>query len=607
MRMKGNRYGLFFWGAWVVLMTVFSSAYAQQHPSSVDLIRADVASGRLDNRRALLDEFRAAFRPELIPARYKPKNRAPIRCLTPSIMRYHHNRAKLSGSARQEIDGYLKVSYDTPADTLLSPSGRFNIIYTTSGADSISVTDADNSGVPDYAEHAAAYADSSWAEEVGRIGFTDPMPDRTSPYPIYIGKLKSTLYGFTDPDGNSSYIRIQNSYKNFPPNDDANHELGAMKVTIAHEFKHAIQYAANRWAGEIDQWTEMDATQMEEVVFDNVNDYYNYNRNSGSIFRHPNQTLYPGSYYHATWALYFTQRFGIKFWVDVWDDVIRTGSNLLPAMQQELQQVQGTELATEYNRSYLYHYASGANRTGDGYGFEEAANYPDPMSYFSFRDSAWTRKFDGVPTQVIPVADTLFLTDLTGNFLQITPSGTDSGPVELVVHYNRTGAGIGLLAYFKDGSSAEQLVNGQNADSLLISTNWRWENVDRLGLVVTNSDRNLPKIGYTLRFGSDANPIPTALEKDPASDLPSAVVLNQNYPNPFNPATTIGFALPKAQRVHLQVFDLTGRLVETLADRNYSAGQHRVTFNASSLSSGIYFYRLTTDSGVLTRKMTVLK
>ena len=78
-------------------------------------------------------------------------------------------------------------------------------------------------------------------------------------------------------------------------------------------------------AGSIN-WIEMDATLMEEVVFDDVNDYYNYIKtgfdsaepSSLSIFGRP-QNPTPGSYYHITWMLYFTEVYGMDFWVDVWE------------------------------------------------------------------------------------------------------------------------------------------------------------------------------------------------------------------------------------------------------------------------------------------------
>ncbi|UCC79199.1 MAG: T9SS type A sorting domain-containing protein [Candidatus Zixiibacteriota bacterium] len=91
------------------------------------------------------------------------------------------------------------------------------------------------------------------------------------------------------------------------------------------------------------------------------------------------------------------------------------------------------------------------------------------------------------------------------------------------------------------------------------------------------------------------------------SVIPSSVSLSQNYPNPFNAQTTIRFVLPKAQDVELAVYDLLGRQIDMLIDEYLEAGAHNVNFDASSLSSGVYFYRLQAGEMVETRRMVLLK
>lgn len=83
--------------------------------------------------------------------------------------------------------------------------------------------------------------------------------------------------------------------------------------------------------------------------------------------------------------------------------------------------------------------------------------------------------------------------------------------------------------------------------------------------------------------------------------------LKANYPNPFNAVTNIQFTLPEASDVMLAVFDITGRLVTTLANGSFAAGYHSLTFDANALSSGVYFYRLEAGKFVDTRKMVLLK
>jgi hypothetical protein len=84
--------------------------------------------------------------------------------------------------------------------------------------------------------------------------------------------------------------------------------------------------------------------------------------------------------------------------------------------------------------------------------------------------------------------------------------------------------------------------------------------------------------------------------------------LRQNYPNPFNPQTTIRFDMARAGHVELHVYNVTGRLVETLVDQKTKAGSHKITFNAERLSSGVYFYKLIADGREISvQKMILMK
>ena len=95
-------------------------------------------------------------------------------------------------------------------------------------------------------------------------------------------------------------------------------------------------------------------------------------------------------------------------------------------------------------------------------------------------------------------------------------------------------------------------------------------------------------------------------------DLPEHLTLDANYPNPFNPMTTISFALPKSTHVQLRVFDLSGKLITTLADETLSAGRHEAIWtgrddSGRQAASGMYFYRLIADGQIQSRKMLLLK
>jgi uncharacterized protein (DUF1501 family) len=102
-----------------------------------------------------------------------------------------------------------------------------------------------------------------------------------------------------------------------------------------------------------------------------------------------------------------------------------------------------------------------------------------------------------------------------------------------------------------------------------------------------------------------ANPAsPVAVER---GALPASFTLDQNYPNPFNPQTTITFTLNRPEAVHLAVFDIQGRRLQSLLDGTLPAGPHRASFDAGHLPSGTYLYRLETAGGAQSRQMTLVR
>lgn len=116
---------------------------------------------------------------------------------------------------------------------------------------------------------------------------------------------------------------------------------------------------------------------------------------------------------------------------------------------------------------------------------------------------------------------------------------------------------------------------------------------------VAGADSSLYAIGGNYTDVQKQDPIPH----------PSQVKLSSNYPNPFNPTTTIPFSLPKAMHVKIIVYNSVGKKLKTLVDRQMRAGQHSVQFNANGRSSGIYFYKLSTNGQSVRKlkKMLLLK
>jgi hypothetical protein len=108
-----------------------------------------------------------------------------------------------------------------------------------------------------------------------------------------------------------------------------------------------------------------------------------------------------------------------------------------------------------------------------------------------------------------------------------------------------------------------------------------------------------------VNFGVDI--VPFVGIKHSSNAQPTVYLLDQNYPNPFNQVTTISYSIPKEGNVNVTVFDVLGRELYVLANEFKKAGTYNIHFNASDLSSGVYFYRMESGNFREVKKMTLVK
>jgi hypothetical protein len=507
-----------------------------------------------------------------------------IKCLTPHLV-YANN------SGDDHSTEILRLFREFDNETIqneedyISPSGKFRLNFTRSGGHAVPLDDTNNSGIPDYIEMAAAYADSSYRYMVTTLGYVDPVLPGI-PYLIRFREINS--YGFTQSSGLTSFIVVHRNFDGFPPNDDVEGDaIGALKVTVAHEFKHAIQYATTRWQGDSGQvrWIEMDATMMEEVVFRNVNDYINYlgvcQLNACSILRDPNRST-PGSYYHATWMLYYSEAIEPEFWVDVWNEIqVSPGTRGTIESMKVVMDERNLDYDEEFTRNHLWHYNSGTAAIS-GYGFPDAHLFPEALNTVIMVESDSLRH--------LPARSR----ERAAQYLTIQNTSLLAGNIEVSALFNINTVGVGLLLYKSDGSVIEFVETGTASDGtgffrFLPGVNW--QSVDRVGIVFANIDNIDQDISYKLS----------------AREIPDVLTIYPNYPNPFISRTTIPFALPETTFVSIEVYDVQGRKVGTLMNQEMSPGFYDIPFDASNLSAGLYFYRIAGGNNNLTGKMLLVK
>ncbi|WP_138432038.1 T9SS type A sorting domain-containing protein [Fodinibius saliphilus] len=541
--------------------------------------------GKLNIDQKVLYKFYAASSAQKLPPAFKGKRQSPLKCGTPAVADFIRNREKLSVTTRRQIESIMASSSMQASEAYESPDGNFTIHYDTSGEHAVPAADENNNNIPDYVEEVAAAADSSYRHEVQTLGYSDPLPTMGT-YRVEIQNLGG-FYGETrvpSPYGGETYIRIENDFsEGFPPNDDPEgDQLGAVKVTMAHEFKHAIQYEATEWKGESDYWAEMDATLMEEVVYDVVNDYYNYLESDFSIFSNPQNSFYPGSYYHVSWALYFEEKFGSDFWVNVWEELKSNpqGITMVEAVRNELGG--SAEYTKNYIESHLWHFTSGSEKAIPNWGFDESTNYPEPTINY---------KFTGQDSLNLPNNQTDLLQPLSAKYVKVTPSLFEGSIGIELTNLSIPNMGVGVVAYFKDGTTEQLMLPASGQNTIIHQTKWIWQDLKELGVIVAN--------------GSDSKHANYKLFV--RTVYPDKIQLSQNYPNPFNNQTLIEYFVPQKSSVKLEVYDILGRKVRSLVDESKNKGVHAEYFNASDLASGVYFYRLQTNQKVKTKKMTIIK
>jgi len=172
----------------------------------------------------------------------------PLRCGTPLVLEAQRVRGLLSSKARATLDQLVVPK--ALDQVYLSPGGHFEIRYSIAGPDSVPVTDADASGIPDYVEWTAEAMEQSWQTEITDLGFQTIPLGPTDRYVVQLS-VGGSLYGFTNfgPFPGGTFIALHHDFRAFYEShpwliaDDPDGPVrGGIRVTAAHELKHAIQY-----------------------------------------------------------------------------------------------------------------------------------------------------------------------------------------------------------------------------------------------------------------------------------------------------------------------------------------------------------------------------
>ncbi|MBN1757018.1 MAG: hypothetical protein JW863_01800 [Chitinispirillaceae bacterium] len=494
-----------------------------------------------------------------------------------------------------------------------SPGGHFEIFYTTIGDDRVDSTDRYGfgtpdwrsrthtpNGVPDYVDETAFALDSSWAMEIDRFGFVPPVSVRDDQHPsdrykVVLEKQNDGYYGLTylneqlPEKGYGSTITLRNDWSG-----SEWHALGydvnpanGIRVTCAHEFFHAIQYAMS-WHVDDDiwlddfplSWTEGSAVTMEEMAFDSINDYLQY---STTYFDRPTVSFFDNStsdvvYTNTLLLLYI-------YYHSPTDDGIEFIRSMHYANYQKK-----TPFPENLRESSLKIGRSWANLL---HSFHTASFFSgsraDPALFLP--DAAFFTLKQPVRTQLpTSVSGTVRLNSV--NLLRFIPAELETDTLTLAFNGDpqvTSGYGNNWLATLlirKNGSDSlvAMAIDESGRGALDVSS---WQSLDEATLIITNADPVLNR-NYSLQCNID-------------STLPADQI--NLYPNPISLRRHHGTAYVSGNDIsEIAVYSLNGSLVWRLPEQTFAASSGRQRFNlicrnrnGTDFAPGIYTVVITRD------------
>lgn len=488
-----------------VAVTLFTLAAAASRPttmSSYQLIQQAFNDGKISLNEKLIMEVRSIRSQSSLPTQLQSSTFEVNKCATEILLEVKQNWSLFSPTDQQTLTALL--ARPTATNTYDSPGGKFKIHYSTTGANAVPTADVSPAnGIPDFVEWLANYSDSSYRTEVTNLGQLEPPSDGTaggdSKYDIYTEEMP--YYGYTQPEGAGSnpwndaysYISVHRSFLGFPPNDDPDgDQKGAAKVTIAHEYYHAVQFAYDYteqlW------FMEASSTWMEDYVYDPVNDNYNY---LYLWFSYPDYSLHTTTNNHEyaayIWPKYLVQNFGASIMPQIWNQLI--SSTPYPVMTSILAG-DGTTLNDQFAHFLCWNYIT--NTRDDGLHYTDASHLPLISTVRTH--SAYPVSGQTPLTGKAPDA-------MGGNYVIFNLPG---GPGQLTVNFNGDNSTPWIVKVLSRNSSptnsyseAQMTLDGNGDGTYLLTDPENWNSAV---LVICNVSQSLNDRTYMYGASFDAAP-----------------------------------------------------------------------------------------------------
>lgn len=563
----------------------------------------------------------------------------PPICATPIFLELRANRHRLSAAAAKMLQPYTeRPAFSYEEHTYDTPSGHFKIHYVTEGDNAVFEPEVDDNfnGHPDWVETNGEVLEQVWDAEIIGLGYRQPPSDGWYPDPydnggdgkydiyllhisdIYVGYTQGELYVSGQSGPATSYIVLDNDYIK-----SGHTQIEWLQVTSAHEFFHAIQMGYD--GAEYEEgaqnikpyWMEISAVWMEDMVYDEVNDYLNY-----LPFFFPKPWLSLKTYNSLTdlhpygscvWAFYLAERFGTHIIREIWEECGKDpGDNAInpqgTSATDIILEAEGSTFEEAFREFTVWNYFTGSKARTELY-YSEGDMFPEVKvedlhyhtTYPAMRPSGPHHPENLGSNYVVFVPDPqlkegglrIEFTSQGGDF-NVSAVGYKSFP-----HMPLVAPFVGVARIY-DWSSYNQVV--------------------MIPAVVTRS----PDTYFIYEYQAFHD---SSLTEEPTQHLADKIL--PSYPNPFvieaeSDRAFFPFVLYSPSRIRIDVFALSGEKIKTIIPKRdliLSRGAYteepvlrelRLFWDGTNergeyVSSGVYTYLFRTDRSSEAKKMAVIR
>ncbi|MFQ5825068.1 MAG: T9SS type A sorting domain-containing protein [bacterium] len=545
-----------------------------------------------------------------IPFQYRSSipEPTPLNCATMILAEVRQN-FDLFSVEQKEVLNNLFDRPDLPLN-FVSSARRFKIHYTETGLDAVPLDDLNNNGIPDFVEEVAQAFENSFQIEVGALGYRKPPDDaevdEPEYYDVYITNLGYQFYGFTQGETNPpetpqndlrSYIVIDNDFNN----GHFTTGISGAQVTAAHEYYHAIQFGYRIFLNDNERfYYEFCSVWMEDVVYDEINDYYQY---LPIFFRHTeipfNKFDHLGHYLgEALWNHFLVKKYqendkGFSIIRRTWE-LIQSDELALVAIDKALTET-GSSFKNDFAEFSRWNYFTGMRADSINF-YDESRVYPEIKLNSDFTISSDTTVVDSSLSLTHKYFK--FTTLISGNFFI-------SGDLEEPENWRF--AAITVPTGSAPNFHIFNLLAGQNLGFL--------PSLSEIVLIPINlqifDGENLPQLSSAyLSFNFEV--------KQGSLEFPVAQGIFQIYPNPFvigqHNRIFFDYVPFEGAELEVRIFSSDGRIEKTAKFQEGSSfiGQASYSWNGRNennelVPSGIYVVQLKQGAFVDIKKFAVIR